>query len=135
MPRGADWDGFREMMRDSADLFDLEDVVVHNYTGGYDEASGETNWTRDSGTTVQAQMTIGSGGISGDQTGIRPEGAEGDMYIRDDAESYYSIDLVPVGVEGQRPTEIVYDGAVYVLRDIDRQHNGLFSLSLTEDTD
>lgn len=131
---GPNWDAFRKNVREThTDAFDWQTVTVYNYTGGYDPATGQANdWTRDNGTAVDAEVVVPNQpdvitGPEGQQSEVRRR-----VRVRDDVESREDIDIVQVGVENERPTEIEVDGETYIVAEKMDEGNGLLALLCTE---
>lgn len=127
---GPNYDTFADTVRKyHTDVFDLPLVTVHNFTGGYDPATGHADdWTRDSGTDIPAEVVV----PSTPTTVVGPDGNESEVkarvYVRDDAPvTFYAVDA-----ENQRPTEIVYDDSQYVVAERHDEQNGLLRLLCVE---
>lgn len=132
MGLGGDWDAFRETMRSSDDVFDVETLTVYNYTGGYDPTKGKTNWTRDSGTEIRGQVEIDQPDVVSAADGLQSADGDADLLVRDDAESHWDVTFHPVGTEDQKPTEIAYGSRLFLVSDVVAQHNGLDLVVLVE---
>lgn len=126
------WDSFRETMRESDDVLDAETVTIYNYTGGYDESDGQTDWTRGNGTEIRAIVQIDQPNVISDASGLQSDGGDADMVVRDDAESYWDFMFYSVGTDNVKPTEVEYQGRVFIVGDVIDQKNGLKLIPMVE---
>lgn len=126
------WETFAETMRQSDELFDVATVTVYNYSGGYDETTGETDWTRGPGTDIRAQVAIAQPSVTSDASGLQTEDGDADMLVRDDVESHYGITLYPIGTKDQKATEVEYQDRTFLIADVIDQRNGLKLIPMVE---
>ena len=131
MTLGPNWGTFRERVRAAhTQSFDLPAVSVHNFSGGYDPATGETDtWADDGGADVPAEVVVPDNPTMA--TG--PDGQEAEVefraYIRDTA----PVDIYGVGNDAdRRPTEVAHGGERYVVADAFDEDNGMVRLLCVE---
>lgn len=126
---GPDWSSFEADVQSAhSDMFNFPTVGVHNFSGGYDEATGETHdWTDDGGTDVVAEPTNPENPMM--TTGPDGQTREVERVFRFRTDE--SVTLESVGTE-TRPTEIAYDGSRWVVTAVNDEGNGLYAVLTVE---
>lgn len=122
-----DWETFERQVQDAHDdVFAFPVVTIYNFTGGYDPATGETdNFSPDTGIETRAEVTP-AGGQAGTVVGPDGQSSEVSVRIRLPKRDVNVADLVPVGTENARPTEIDTGTDRYVVAERYDEQNGLW---------
>lgn len=126
------WERFSASVKRMHDDFNHHDVTIYLYTGGYDPSTGEIEWTRDGGTSVEAEVTETPSTPEAREV-VGPDGqnedVDADIFIPDDT----GLSIDEVGDDDSRPTEVeMSDGTTFVVVEAFDEDNGLIRLTCVE---
>lgn len=126
------WDRFESAVKRLHADFDHPSVDIYTYSGGYDQSTGEINWTRSLAGSTTADVVEATSTREATQV-VGPEGQQQDVdaeiWIPDDT----GISIDEVGDDDTKPTEVEPpDGTVYIVVEKFDEGNGLVRLVCVE---